>query len=137
MKLLLIGRSAHADVVIPDASVSAYHAEVVVTADGRCHVSDRASAQGTYHRVSATDPWTPVRQIFVEMSDQLRLGDYVCGVADLLGGVLDAAPSGRQPGRSGDESGAEAMQPGGVTRGLPRGAVERDPVTGEIVRRRF
>ena len=137
MKLLLIGRSAHADVIIPDASVSAYHAEVVMTADGRCHLTDRASAEGTYHRVSKADPWTSVRQTFVEMSDQLRLGNYVCHVSDLLDGVLDDATAGSQLGTSGDDAGAAAIHPGGVTSDRPRGAVERDPVTGEIVRRRF
>jgi len=133
MRLLLIGRSAHADVVIPDPSVSAFHAEVVVTTDGRFYLTDRASAQGTYHRSSEAESWASVRQTFVEMSDQLRLGDYVCHVADLLGAVLAA----EQPLQGEDGSGATAMRPGDVSPGRPRGAVERDPVTGEIVRRRF
>lgn len=137
MKLLLIGRSAHADVVIPDASVSAYHAEVVVTEDRRCHVTDRASAQGTYHRVSDAELWTPVRQTFVEMSDQLRLGEYVCEVADLLGELLDTVPGDGQPESAGDGAGTAAAPSDGETPDRLRGAVERDPVTGEIVKRRL
>ena len=77
MKLLIVGRSAHADVVIPDASVSAYHAEIMITADRRCHITDRASAQGTFHRTSVTEAWTSVRQNFVDMSDQLRHNKHV------------------------------------------------------------
>ena len=66
MRLLLIGRSAHADVVVADASVGATHAEVVITADGRIHITDRATAGGTYHRVAPDAPWSPLRQAFVE-----------------------------------------------------------------------
>ena len=133
MRLLLIGRSAHADVVIPDPSVSAFHAEVVATEDGRFYLTDRASDQGTYHRRSDADSWASVRQAFVERSDQLRLGDYVCHVADLLDLALVRKPAGQ--GES--SSGATAMQAGEALRDRPRGAVERDPITGEIVRRRF
>ena len=133
MRLLLIGRSAHADVVIPDPSVSAFHAEIVLTEDGRFHLTDRASDQGTYQRGSDAEPWAVVRQSFIERSDQLRLGDYVCHVAELLDVALAAEPLGY--GESG--SGSAAMHAGEAIRDRPRGAVERDPVTGEIVRRRF
>lgn len=133
MKLLLIGRSAHADVVIPDPSVGAFHAEVVATEDGRLYLTDRASAQGTYHRRAEAETWASVRQTFIEMSDQLRLGDYVCHVADLLGAALAAAPSPHEAGGPG----AAAVHAAEAVQDRPRGAVERDPVTGEIVRRRF
>ena len=133
MKLLLVGRSAHADVVIPDASVSAFHVEAVITADGRCHITDRASAQGTYHRPSEADAWTSVRQVFVDMSDQLRLGEYVATVGDLLGGALDDS---LQDDLAGTEGGSGA-NPAAAGEARPRGAVERDPVTGEIVKRRL
>lgn len=135
MKLLLIGRSAHADVVIPDASVSAYHVEAVITAEGGCYLTDRASAEGTFHRASSADSWAPLRQGFVDMSDQLRLGNYICHVADLLAGALEEAAHGGQAGSG--ESAARSGDSGEPLRAGPRGAVERDPVTGEIVRRRF
>ena len=135
MKLLLVGRSAHADVVIPDASVSAFHVEAVITADGRCHITDRVSAQGTYHRPSDADAWTSVRQVFVDMSDQIRLGDYVSTVADLLGGALDEGLQDELAGTDGGSGANSAAAADTVAR--PRGAVERDPVTGEIVKRRL
>jgi predicted component of type VI protein secretion system len=133
MKLLLVGRSAHADIVIADETVSPYHVEIVVSDGGRYYVTDRASAKGTFHRVATNRPWIPLRQGFVRGSDQLRLGDYECRISDLLDLAAETAD---------ESSGLGATSPGAATtagssKRLSPGAVERDPITGEIVRRRF
>jgi len=123
----MIGRSHAADIVIAEASVAARHAELVVTVDGRHHLTDCASGSGTWRRpaqASVSGRWRPVRQGFVRLDDELRLGEHCCTVGDLIaaaGGAI--APDGGEPR-------AEAEQH------RPRGPVERDPVTGEIVRRR-
>jgi predicted component of type VI protein secretion system len=134
MKLFLVGRSAHADVVIADETVSPYHAEIVVSDGGRCFVTDRNSTKGTFHRVSAEQPWAPLRQGFVGRSEQLRLGDYVCKIGDLLASVAQTALP-NETSAPGPTRGSGAAAAG--SKGLAPGAVERDPITGEIVRRRL
>lgn len=129
LRTLVIGRSPSADVVIADTSVAPHHAELVITADGRFHLTDCATEGGTW-RQSDDDAgaarWHPLRQAFVRPDEPLRLGDHRCTAHDLLrrsGSAPDATPgiagSWEAPGRS-----------------RPRGPVVRDPATGEIVRRR-
>lgn len=127
MRTLLIGRSHAADIVIAEAGVAARHAELVLTDDGRHHLTDCASGAGTWRRPAATGAegaWRPLRQGFVRLDDDVRFGGHRCTVADLLATAGAAAPS----------EGGEA--PGQDHHHRPRGPVERDPVTGEIVRRR-
>ena len=123
----MIGRSHAADIVIAEATVAARHAELVVTDDGRHHLTDCASGNGTWRRpahAAADLRWRPLRQGFVSLDDEVRLGDHCCMVRDLL-----------------TAAGATVLPDGGEARTdtdlhRPRGRVERDPVTGEIVRRR-
>lgn len=125
----MIGRSPSADVVIADASVAPHHAELVITADGRFHLTDCATDSGTWRQSDDGEgalSWHPVRQDFVRPEEPLRLGDHRCSANDLLhrgGSAPDATPgiagSWHAPGRS-----------------RLRGPVVRDPATGEIVRRR-
>lgn len=115
--------------VIADASVAPHHAEIVITDDGRHYLTDCATESGTWRQGGGeADRWHPVRQAFVDPGEPLRLGDHACSAAELLR-------------RAGQASGAEA--PGATSgdgRGAPsqrvRGLVERDPATGEIIRRR-
>lgn len=125
----MIGRSPSADVVIADASVAPHHAELVVTADGRLHLTDCATAGGTWRRSedgAGAPRWHAVRQAFVRPDELLRLGDYQCTAGDLVRWSRGAPAEG-------------ANDPGGWDAALPRrvrGPVARDPATGEIVRRR-
>ncbi len=134
MRTLVIGRSTYADIVLADESVAPHHAELVVTDDGRFFLTDCASATGTWRRggSSADDVgWTPVRQTFVRPGEPLRLGKHGCTAADLAGVARLERPSTRPA--FADEGPFQAGT-GGSER--PRGRVERNPVTGEIVRRR-
>jgi hypothetical protein len=99
MRTFVIGRSPDADIVLADASVARQHAELVITADGRFHLTD--------------------------------CGSYRVTVQELL---ARRAPSLREQGAAGpaDGGGGAGMSESGL-----RGPVERDPRTGEIVRRRI
>jgi hypothetical protein len=122
----VIGRSPSADVVLADTSVAPHHAELVITADGRLHLTDCATDGGTWIQgeTASSSGWRPVRQDFVRPDQLLRLGDYECTAGDLLrwSRAVPAAAS------------AGAWEAAGQRR--IRGYVARDPTTGEIVRRR-
>lgn len=122
-RTLIVGRSPDADVTLADPSLAPRHAELVVTSSGRLHLTDCASATGTWLEGEAGG-WQRVRQAFVRPDSRVRLGEYVCLAADLV-----ARPAAR---------GEPAAGHGGERGGSPgRGRIERDPATGEIVRRRF
>jgi hypothetical protein len=120
MRTYLVGRSSYADIVIADPSVAEHHAEVVATADGRLFVTDRATGSGTW-RLRDGGEWEEIRQAFVAPEAVLRLGAYRCVLRDLLA-PLTAVPAG-------DRGGGEPDR-------VLKGRVERDPATGELVRRR-
>jgi predicted component of type VI protein secretion system len=124
----VIGRSPSADVVIADTSVAPHHAELVITADGRFHLTDCATDGGTWVKGEGADHagWQPVRQSFVRPDQVLRFGDYQCTAGDLLRWSR-AAPEDAAAGAGGWEAAWQRRV---------RGPVARDPTTGEIVRRR-
>jgi len=133
MKTFVIGRSPYADVVIADVSVGSHHAEIIVTADNRLHLTDCGEETGTwlcYGATSETGPqWRRIRQAFIRPDDLLRFGNHVSTAEVLLRAVRHydgPASGGHRPG--GWQS--------GMTRRVVRGRVQRDPATGEIVRRR-
>lgn len=131
----MVGRSPFADVVIADPSVAPHHAEIVVTSGGRLHLTDCATPGGTWRLGPAEDgdgssEWRPVRQAFVREDEPLRLGEYRCVAGQL---VRSLRPGGELPGWTSEAAGQEGR--GGPRRALG-GRVERDAVTGEIVRRR-
>ena len=135
MRTLVIGRSPFADVVLADASVASHHAELVVTDDGRLHLTDCAGGTGTWRRQGAgaeDGGWARIRQAFVSSEEPLRLGDHLCTARELL-------KAAREPVAVQGAQGAP-VQPwpggGGGRTGRPRGRVERDPRTGEIIHRR-
>lgn len=95
----IVGREPGCDVVLDDASVSRRHAEVVRLPDGRLHVTDRATTNGTF--ILRGGDWQAVRQTFLGPADQVRFGD--CRLAaDRLGALCPAAggaPAGGSPPR--------------------------------------
>jgi hypothetical protein len=123
----VIGRSPSADVVLADTSVAPHHAELVITPDGRLHLTDCATDGGTWLKGEGGGPgWRPVRQDFVRPDQLLRLGDYECTAGDLLRWSR-AAPADASAAAGGWEAAWQRRV---------RGPVARDPTTGEIVRRR-
>jgi hypothetical protein len=136
VRTLVLGRSPFADVVVAEASVAPHHAELTITDDGRLYLVDCASKAGTWRQGAARgdgqDHWLALRQDFVAADEPLRLGDYRCTAAGLLRVARDA------PARAGETAAMAAAQaqPGDGGRQPLRGRVERDALTGEIVRRR-
>jgi pSer/pThr/pTyr-binding forkhead associated (FHA) protein len=118
-----VGRSPYADIVIADPSVAEYHAEIVMTDDGRIFVGDCGTNSGTWRLASQGNRpvWIPLRQAFVRAGDVLRLGDFERTVSDILPPVAATqSPDG------GEWSRREMARSGGRLR--------RDLMTGEIVR---
>lgn len=127
-RTIVIGRSAGADVVVADPTVAPRHAELVVTSRGRLHLTDCATVTGTWLRDAGTGEWQRLRQDFVAADAELRLGDHLCRAGELI----EAPPERGNGGWHGAPGGPASS--GGPSR---RGRIERDPATGEIVRRRF
>lgn len=128
MRTYIIGRSPHADIILADNSVGHHHAELVSTDDGRYFITDCGGTGGTWLARSAgadqpgADDWQRLRQAFIGIDDPLRLGDCECRLRQLLQLLADSDSEFNGP--------AERDS-------LPHGSVQRDPHTGEIVRRRI
>ncbi len=132
----MIGRSPYADVVLADTSVARRHAEVVVTDDDRFYVTDCASENGTWRRVApdnGEENWEQIRQGFVADDDMLRFGNHRCSLRGLLGQMTLGVGGGSasEPGRWRNDAPRESGS------NKPRGRVERDPITGEVVPKRL
>ncbi len=138
LKSYVIGRSPYADVILADTSVARRHAEVVVTDDNRFYVTDCASENGTWRQVTSDkgeEDWETIRQAFVASDDVLRFGNHRCSLRGLLGQMTLASGGGggsvSEPGRWQTDAPRESGS------NLPRGRVERDPITGEVVPKRL
>ncbi|RCU50927.1 MULTISPECIES: FHA domain-containing protein [Corallincola] len=90
-----IGRSAHNDIVVNDASVSGRHAELVQAADGRLYLSDCQSTNGSF--VDNNGQWQPLVQSFIEPQQTLRLGNITITAQQLLQQLNGSGPK-RHPG---------------------------------------
>jgi predicted component of type VI protein secretion system len=134
MRTFVIGRSPDADIVLADASVGRQHAELVITDDGRFHLTDCGGGDGTWRAVAVRagqEVWERTRQSFVAAGQPLRFGSIRVTVQELL---ARREPSPREQEAAGPAGGGGGA--GATELGL-RGPVERDPRTGEIVRRRI
>lgn len=116
----IVGREPGCDVVLRDDSVSRRHAEVVRLPDGRLHVTDRATTNGTF--ILRGGDWEAVRQTFLEPADQVRFGD--CRLtADRLGALCprdDRPPGGSSPPGAEEETLDDSKE------------LVVDPETGEV-----
>lgn len=121
----LVGRSAEADIVLGDPTVSRLHAELVRGGDGKWYLTDRCSTGGTYLFDAAG--WVPIAQEFVRPGDRLRLGSFVCTLDDLLRLIPTGGGAGPHPGGDGTGGGAT------IRDDRPDGPVRRDPNYGHIV----
>ena len=135
MRTFVIGRSPDADIVLADDSVGHRHAELVLTDDGRFHLTDCGGGDGTWRAVArqgGEEVWERTRQSFVTASQPLRFGGYRVTVQELLARRTPDPQAKGTVGASGGLGGG-----GGSGEPALRGPVERDPRTGEIVRRRI
>lgn len=110
-RVYTVGRDQHADIEIGDNTVSRFHAEFVIGADGGYYLADRSSSGGT--ALWRDGAWQVVRQTGVDATDRIKLGGFELVVQQLI----DLAP------------------PGSVNAALPSGHVKRDPVSGEVIGR--
>lgn len=129
MRTFVIGRSQYADISIADATVARRHAEIVLTDDGRLYLTDCATEGGTWRWARGTEGhmgWQGIRQAFIDPAQGIRLGAYECIPRDLLRDILGAG-MGDGPGQAAPRAAREPTA----------GPVERDPMTGEIIRKRL
>lgn len=105
MNSWLIGRGEQANIRIDDGTVSREHADLVETSPGHYLLADLGSSGGTYRLRNGN--WERLVRGHVSADDQVKLGEWIGTVADLLASA---------PARS--------------------RVIERNPETGEIVRRR-
>ncbi len=88
----MVGRSRNADLRVADATVSRLHAELTLTEDGRCYLTDRRSRRGTM--VSRDGSWIEHRAGFVDLNAAVRFGDCETDLASLLVGNGFRLPAG-------------------------------------------
>lgn len=136
LKTFIIGTSALADIVVDQEGVAPRHAELVVTDSGQFYLTDCASGLGTWRAAEdkrtkgeeTAVSWLPVRQEFVGRADLIRLGRLRCRLGELLD-TVSAKRGGDAHQRDFGEAEADQSR-------RKKGRVERDPITGQIVRKR-
>ena len=73
--------------------------------------------------------WELLRQDFVGGGEELRFGQHLASLDDLFAPLnLQGMPEQSQPSAAGHLAGAPPAR--------PQGRVERDPLTGQIIRKR-
>ena len=137
MKAYMIGRSPKVDIVVSDATVSRRHAELLFTDNGQYYLNDCGSKNGT--RVRQHGRWTRIKQTFVTRDQPLRLGEYETTVRRLIASMSNVAMRAKADSKSkakvSDTEIYEIEHEPSAKSDLPRGEVERNPETGEVIRR--
>jgi hypothetical protein len=84
MKRWTVGNRSRckADLYLNDETVSALHAELMRTDDGRWMIQDRDSTNGTARFVNGQ--WVRIRQAYISLDDRLRFGRAETSVRQLL-----------------------------------------------------
>lgn len=140
MKAYMIGRSPKVDIVVSHSTVSRRHAELLFTENGRYYLNDCGSKNGT--RVRQHGRWTRIKQTFVTRDQPLRLGEYETTARRLIASMSNVAIRARADTKSKSKSKVTdtevyeiELKPSAKS-DLPRGKVERNPETGEVIPRR-
>lgn len=82
-RVIMIGRHPDCDVTFPDDTVSRFHAELVLTEDGRVFLLDRNSTWGTHVHLGGR--WKKLdRGDFVVPQMRLRIGQTETDVATII-----------------------------------------------------
>lgn len=121
MKSYRIGRGHDVDIVLPHGTVGRLHAELIESPDGRYFLTDLNSTNGTFSLVDKG--WQRLDKGYVRPEQPVRLGDYETSARELIARV---SAHRRAP----------AVPPEAPSVGGPKGRVERNPATGEIVERK-
>lgn len=130
-----IGSAESCHIRLNQASVSEHHAELVVAAAGKLHLTDRGSGGGTFRKQG--DEWVVVTQSYVDHHEPIRFGDYHTTIEALVGVIAPNGISALMRGRFGNAGqaptvagGSPQFDPKGA---LPMGRVRRSVDTGEII----
>ena len=128
MKSFLLGRGLECDVIFTDPTVSRRHAEFVVKSDREFLLVDSASTYGTF--VLSGREWKQITTAQVSIDDQIRLGRHDTTVRAVMSAVIErlrgSAPAETKP----MPASPAPREP------VKRAALERDPETGEIIKRK-
>jgi len=77
-----IGRSPSGDIVLADDTVSAHHAELIITEDGSLFLSDTNSKHGTF--IQKHDKFVKIQQSYITPRDVLRFAGCKISAKELL-----------------------------------------------------
>jgi len=127
MKTYKVGRSAkNSDIVLSNMTlqVSRVHLEFVDMENGKYYINDLSSA-GV--KIFNNGQWSQIKQSYVNTNTRLMLADYETTVQAILNAVPQEVKqeiSQKMPSNSVSRS-----------KGVYTGKVERNPETGEIIRR--
>lgn len=88
MKTFTIGREEACDVSLDHQTISALHAELVLTNTKKLFLNDCASKHGTY--VFRSKQWARLIQDFIQPEEWVRFGDLEMQGSDLLLHIRDA-----------------------------------------------
>lgn len=112
MRTLVVGRqssSGGVDIAIAptEDTVGRRHAEITANDDGSYFLRDLGSANGTFTHDNGR--WNRVTSSRVSPQQQIRLGDYITSISQLLSSI-----GGRPPAEASYESAPQPRQPGHV-----------------------
>lgn len=81
-KIYKIGRSPSSDIVLADETVSAHHAELIITEDGSLYLSDTNSTHGTF--IQKQGKFVKIKQSYITPRDVLRFARCQISAKELL-----------------------------------------------------
>ena len=115
-----IGRGSDMDIQLNDKSISRIHAELLVTGSGAYYLTDCASTNGS--SIWLDGEWISIRQDFIGAMEHISLGSYQTTAQQLIAMV--------QGGRHHIDEDRNTDQ-----KSTPKGPVERNPGTAEIIKK--
>ena len=85
-RTLMIGRHSDCNIVLRDETVSRFHAELVITEEGRYFLVDRNSMRGTWRAVDGS--WLRLKHSeYVNPDDRIKFGEVETKLRDVASGA--------------------------------------------------